>query len=67
MIFCDWACDMRGTDDVSLPLIGGPLGGGSNTLDPIFLAHFFKKVLSALGTISKFLSILGDNFFICSL
>ena len=67
MIFCDCACDMRGTDYVSLLLIGGPLGGVQHCLDPIFLGHFFKKVLSALGTIFKFLSILGDNFVMCSL
>ena len=51
MILWDCTCDMRGTDDVSLPLIGGPLGGVQQCLDPIFLGRFFKKVLSALGTI----------------
>ena len=55
---------MKCTADVSLPLNGGALGGAGvqHCLDPIFLGRF-QKVLSASGTIFKFLSILGDNFF----
>ena len=66
---------MRGTDDVSLPLIGGRLrgggggrrGGGPTLFRSYFSRSLFQKVLSYLGTIFKFLSILGDNFFMCFL